>query len=116
MRDRKCRTQKQSNAAYSSLEVPAVSDRLLLRLCSPRGAQVAIGDIDSDRLREAARNLSKGGDLLPLALDVTSPVSAKAAVGACQETFGGLDTLINSAGGHPLCAIGRNPRIGLGIA
>ncbi len=71
----------------------AIAETLLAQ-----GAQVAIGDIDSDRLRQAAQNLDKGGDLLSLELDVTSPVSAKAAVAACQETFGGLDTLINSAG------------------
>ena len=61
-------------------------------------ARVAIGDIDSKRLQEAARNLDNADDLLPLELDVTSPFSVKSAVVACQETFGGLDTLINSAG------------------
>ena len=61
-------------------------------------ARVAIGDIDSERLQEATQNLDKGDDVLPLELDVTSPVSVKSAVAACQETFGGLDTLINSAG------------------
>ena len=63
-----------------------------------QGARVAVGDIDPERLQEAVRNLDKGDDVLPLELDVTSPASAKAAVAACQETFGGLDTLINSAG------------------
>jgi NAD(P)-dependent dehydrogenase (short-subunit alcohol dehydrogenase family) len=61
-------------------------------------ARVAIGDIDSERLEEAVRNLDNAADVLPLKLDVTSPVSVKAAVATCQETFGGLDTLINSAG------------------
>ena len=61
-------------------------------------ARVAIGDIDSERLQEATQNLDKGDDVLSLELDVTSPVSVKSAVAACQETFGGLDTLINSAG------------------
>lgn len=61
-------------------------------------ARVAIGDIDSERLGEAFQNLDNADDVLPLKLDVTSPVSVKAAVATCQETFGGLDTLINSAG------------------
>ena len=61
-------------------------------------ARVAIGDIDSKQLQEAVRNLDMSDDVLPLELDVTSPVSVKAAVAACQDTFGGLDTLINSAG------------------
>ena len=71
----------------------AIAETLLTQ-----GARVAIGDIDSERLQEAVRNLDKGDDVLPLELDVTSPASAKAAVAACQEAFGGLDTLINSAG------------------
>ena len=61
-------------------------------------ARVAIGDVDSKQLQEAVRSLAKSNDVLPLELNVTSPVSVKAAVAACQETFGGLDTLINSAG------------------
>ena len=61
-------------------------------------ARVAIGDINSERLEQASRHLGNANDVLPLELDVTSPVSVKAAVLACQETFGGLDTLINSAG------------------
>ena len=61
------------------------------------GAQVAIGDIDRDRLRNAERDLGSG-DLLAIELDVTSPQSAAAAVAACQARFGGLDTLVNSAG------------------
>ena len=71
----------------------AIAETLLTQ-----GARVAIGDIDSDRLQKAVRSLDKDDDVLPLELDVTSPASAKAAVVACQEAFGGLDTLINSAG------------------
>ena len=62
-----------------------------------RGAQVAIGDIDRDRLQEAERGLDSD-DLLAIELDVTSPESAAAAVAACEARFGGLDTLVNSAG------------------
>ena len=61
-------------------------------------ARVAIGDINSERLEQASRYLGNANDVLPLVLDVTSSVSVRAAVVACQETFGGLDTLINSAG------------------
>ena len=61
-------------------------------------ARVAIGDINSERLEEASQHLGNANDVLPLELDVTAPVSVQAAVVACQETFGGLDTLINSAG------------------
>lgn len=61
-------------------------------------AQVAIGDIDSQSLQDVSRKLGNTDNILPLELDVTSPVSVKSAVSTCQETFGGLDTLINSAG------------------
>ena len=61
-------------------------------------ARVAIGDINSERLKEAAQHLGNANDVLPLEFDVTSPISVKAGVAACQDTFGGLDTLINSAG------------------
>ena len=71
----------------------AIAEALLAQ-----GARVAIGDIDPERLQEAARSLNNGDDVLPLKLDVTSPVSVRAAVAACRKTFGGLDTLINSAG------------------
>ncbi len=61
------------------------------------GAQVAIGDIDRDRLQDAERSLDSD-NLLAVELDVTSPASAAAAVAACETRFGGLDTLVNSAG------------------
>ena len=71
----------------------AIAEALLVqRAC------VAIGDIDLEQLQEAARCLGNADDVLPLELDVTSPVSVRAAVATCRETFGGLDTLINSAG------------------
>ncbi len=62
-----------------------------------QGAQVAIGDIDSDAL-EAARQKLGSDCLQPLELDVTSPASVRAAADACRRRFGGLDTLVNSAG------------------
>ena len=61
------------------------------------GAQVAIGDIDRERLQDAERELDSG-KLLAIELDVTSVKSAAAAVAACEARFGGLDTLVNSAG------------------
>ena len=62
-----------------------------------QGARVAIGDIDSEVLEEAARRVGSD-DLLPLELDVTSLASVRAAVEACKTRLGGLDTLVNSAG------------------
>jgi NAD(P)-dependent dehydrogenase (short-subunit alcohol dehydrogenase family) len=62
-----------------------------------QGARVVIGDIHAGRLKEAAQRLNSPS-VLPLELDVTSPASVRAAVDACKTTFGGLDTLVNSAG------------------
>lgn len=70
----------------------AIADALLRR-----GAQVAIGDIVPARLQDAARSLDSD-NLLAIELDVTSTASTRAAVAACEERFGGLDTLVNSAG------------------
>lgn len=62
-----------------------------------QGAQVAIGDVQTGRLADAERELASP-NALALELDVTSPASVRAAVSACEKHFGGLDTLINSAG------------------
>jgi NAD(P)-dependent dehydrogenase (short-subunit alcohol dehydrogenase family) len=62
-----------------------------------QGACVAIGDIDPQRLREAGRVFG-GSNVLCLDLDVTSRSSVRDAVDRCRRGFGGLDTLVNSAG------------------
>ncbi len=62
------------------------------------GASVAIGDVHRGRLDEAADSLGRGERLLPIEFDVTSGDSVRAAVAACEEAFGGLDALVNSAG------------------
>jgi NAD(P)-dependent dehydrogenase (short-subunit alcohol dehydrogenase family) len=61
------------------------------------GAKVAIGDLNEQALDRAAAALNSS-DLLPLHLDVTSSSSIRQAVKSCAEKFGGLDTLVNSAG------------------
>ncbi len=62
-----------------------------------QGNQVAIGDVDTHQLDKAAADLNDER-LLALELDVTSKPSAEATVAACVDAFGGLDTLVNSAG------------------
>lgn len=62
-----------------------------------KGAQVAIGDINSGRLEEATRVLNNE-HVLPVKLDVTVPSSVRDAIDICKKKFGGLDTLVNSAG------------------
>ena len=61
------------------------------------GAQVAIGDIDPAQLEKATTELASD-NVLALELDVTSKTSVQEAVAACGRAFGGLDSLVNSAG------------------
>lgn len=61
------------------------------------GAQVAIGDLNQERLDATSASL-ENSSLLSLHLDVTSKHSVQGAVDRCVSEFGGLDTLINCAG------------------
>jgi NAD(P)-dependent dehydrogenase (short-subunit alcohol dehydrogenase family) len=61
------------------------------------GAKVAIGDVSGKALEEAAAKLNSP-NLLSLTLDVTSTASVREAITECVKKFGGLDTLVNSAG------------------
>lgn len=71
-----------------------------------QGAQVAIADIATEKLDSAAAQLNSDR-ILPLVLDVTSTSSVQQTIAACQTHFGGLDTLINSAGVIHFAALGE---------
>lgn len=60
------------------------------------GASVAIVDVDEARAEEAASSLGEG--VLPIAADVRSPRAMETAVARCVDAFGGLDTVVMSAG------------------
>ncbi len=60
------------------------------------GAEVALVDRAEDRPAEAAASV--GGSTLALAGDVRAPEAVRAAVESAVERFGGLDTLVLSAG------------------
>jgi NAD(P)-dependent dehydrogenase (short-subunit alcohol dehydrogenase family) len=66
------------------------------RLLRRHGARVTLVDLDAGRLERAAAEL--GDDVLPIAADVTSPDAMTDAVQRCVDRFGGLDTLVVSAG------------------
>ena len=61
-----------------------------------RGARVAIGDLDGDAARAAARQL--GNDAVGLALDVTQHSSFVSFLDNVERELGPLDILINNAG------------------
>jgi NAD(P)-dependent dehydrogenase (short-subunit alcohol dehydrogenase family) len=60
------------------------------------GAQVALVDLPGERLEAARAELGDG--VLAAPADVRSPAEVRAAVASALDTFGGLDTLVISAG------------------
>jgi meso-butanediol dehydrogenase/(S,S)-butanediol dehydrogenase/diacetyl reductase len=67
------------------------------RRLAAEGARVGLVDLDAERLQAAAGEL--GQDVaLALQADVTSPAAIQSAVQQAEEAFGGLDTLVISAG------------------
>jgi NAD(P)-dependent dehydrogenase (short-subunit alcohol dehydrogenase family) len=65
-----------------------------------QGARVAIGDLDEELTRRAAKELS--GDVLGLRLDVTDPAGFTAFLDAVERELGPIDVLVNNAGIMPL--------------
>lgn len=64
------------------------------------GASVAVSDIDADAAQKAAAEiLADGGIAFATTCDVTSTVSVKASFAEAIERLGGLDILVNTAGG-----------------
>jgi len=67
------------------------------------GARVAICARGEDALRAAAREIAEdtGGEVFPVAADVTDPSDIKRLVTAVEEQFGRIDILVSNAGGPP---------------
>jgi 3-oxoacyl-[acyl-carrier protein] reductase len=68
----------------------------IARRLTAAGARVAIADIDGDAAKAAADGI--GGGAFPLALDVTRPEQAEAAIAKVIRTAGSLESLVNNAG------------------
>ena len=63
------------------------------------GARVLMSDIDAQPLNETAAAIQKtGGNVVPLAGDVTDPAFPEKLVKTALEKFGGFDILVNNAG------------------
>ena len=64
------------------------------------GAQLVIADVNAGGLAERARELAaKGFAVEAAAGDLTTPEPARRAVATARERFGGLDVVVNVAGG-----------------
>lgn len=61
-----------------------------------RGAKVAIVARGLDAVTDAARQL--GGDVLPIAAEVSDPAQIEAALRQTADHFGGIDGIVNNAG------------------
>jgi len=63
------------------------------------GMTVLLAARDAGRREDAVATLrSTGGDVHPIALDVTDPATVRAAAAHVEEHFGRLDVLVNNAG------------------
>ena len=61
------------------------------------GARVAIAEVDEERCRRAAEELSALGDVEPVPTDIADEASVQASVDAVAERFGAIDVLVNNA-------------------
>lgn len=72
----------------------AIAERL-----SREGASIVICDVNMDELSATAEELrSKGAEVLPLQVDVTSMSSVESMVESVLNTYGRVDILVNNAG------------------
>ena len=71
------------------------------RAFAAQGAKVAVLDIDGAGAKKVADSLcSGGGRAVAIHVDVTDEASVARAVAAVTTEFGGLDVLVNCAGGY----------------
>ena len=68
-----------------------------------KGARVAIGDLDEELTKRAAKEL--GGDTLGLRLDVTDHPGYSAFLDQVERELGPIDVLVNNAGIMPLALL-----------
>jgi NAD(P)-dependent dehydrogenase (short-subunit alcohol dehydrogenase family) len=74
---------------------------IALRLARARAA-VVVADVDEEGGRETVRQIeAEGGRTAFVRADVTVEADVRAMIRVAEETFGGLDILVNSAGGTP---------------
>ncbi len=72
--------------------------RACANACLAEGSAVALIDRDQDRLKAAALDLERTGQVYSLALDISDQGAAAAGVDELVRALGGLDGVVNSAG------------------
>lgn len=73
--------------------------RATAHLFADEGARVAIIDLNAEGLEQVADEIrSVGGDVLPLAVDLSDREAVTSAVETAAQHFGGIDILVNNAG------------------
>jgi NAD(P)-dependent dehydrogenase (short-subunit alcohol dehydrogenase family) len=71
------------------------------RRLADEGASILVVDVDETNGERAARELAqRGGEARFLTADVTDPAEVEAMVSQAVEAFGGLEVLVNNAGGY----------------
>ena len=71
----------------------------LARALSGRGARLGVADVDAERARDLARELSaSASEAIAIPLDVVDGASCAAAVDAMVRQWGRLDGLVNASG------------------
>lgn len=64
------------------------------------GVQVALADINEEKVQEAAEEIrAQGGACMAVRMDVTSAESVRRALNEIRSHFGPIDILVNNAGG-----------------
>jgi meso-butanediol dehydrogenase/(S,S)-butanediol dehydrogenase/diacetyl reductase len=69
------------------------------RAIAAEGGRVVVADLDADRARDVAEEISADGrDATSVAVDVTDRASVRAMIQAAVDTFGELNVMFNNAG------------------
>jgi len=80
----------------------AGTGRAISELLAREGASIVVADLDDHGSRETVRLIEEGGDRAARGrTDVTEYADLEAMISFAVETFGGLDVLVNNAGGTP---------------
>ena len=77
--------------------------RAAAEMLSREGARVVIAARGQEALAHAAQAIrdATGGDVLPIACDMASDDDIKRLVGRAVDAYGGIDIVVNNAGGPP---------------